>query len=115
MTTPVAAPAMATNGSDFDPMASIWRTSSANSKGGVTTARATRPQNAPSSPNHSKKLISQWCFGSCRKPSHPAEMVAAATTMPKYNIDEHLAQSIAAIVPNLEISEKTVETGDVTE
>ena len=40
---PMAAPAKATSGNDFDPISSICRTSSRNSKGGVTC----RPQNLP--------------------------------------------------------------------
>jgi hypothetical protein len=35
--------------------------------------------------------------------------------MPKYHIDEYLAQSDAAIVPNLETSEKALETDQVTD
>src|SRR5579862_2390815 len=53
-TTPVAAPAKATKGSDIAPIASHCRTNSRHSYGGVTAALARRAQNKPSSPNHSK-------------------------------------------------------------
>src|SRR5208283_4966321 len=53
-TTPVAAPANATSGSDFDPISSSCRNSSRNSNGGVTAARTTRQKKMPRSPNHSK-------------------------------------------------------------
>src|ERR1700683_919004 len=53
-TMPVAAPAKATNGRDFDPISSSWRNNSRNSNGGVTAARTTLQKNIPRSPNHSK-------------------------------------------------------------
>ena len=56
-TTPVAAPASATKGNDFDPIASIWRISSPPSQGGTKATRARRQQNMPSSPNHAKNPI----------------------------------------------------------
>src|SRR5271154_2101679 len=55
-TTPVAAPAKATSGRDFDPISSSCRNNSRNSNGGVTAARTTRQKNIPRSPNHSRKL-----------------------------------------------------------
>src|SRR5208282_34478 len=58
-TTPVAAPAKATNGRDMDPISSSCRNNSRNSKGGVTAARTTRQKNMPRSPNHSKNLLNR--------------------------------------------------------
>src|SRR5271154_5694712 len=58
-TMPVAAPAKATSGRDFDPISSSWRNNSRNSKGGVTAARTTCQKNIPRSPNHS----SSWLIG----------------------------------------------------
>src|ERR1700693_353683 len=54
---PVAAPAKATRGSDFDPISSSCRNNSRNSYGGVTAARSTRQKNIPRSPNHSKNCV----------------------------------------------------------
>src|SRR5208282_3651070 len=54
---PMAAPAKATRGNDFDPISSICRASSRNSKGGVTAARRTCQEKRPSSPNHSKNPL----------------------------------------------------------
>src|ERR1017187_5324362 len=54
---PIAPPAMATSGNDFEPISSIWRASSRNSKGGVTAARRTFQEKMPSSPNHSKNPL----------------------------------------------------------
>src|ERR1700733_2846052 len=56
-TTPVAAPAKATKGRDFEPISSSCRSNSRNSKGGVTAARKTCQQNMPKSPNHSKNWL----------------------------------------------------------
>src|ERR1700723_2576793 len=56
-TTPVAAPAKATKGRDFDPISSSCRNNSWNSKGGVTAARKTCQQNMAKSPNHSKNWL----------------------------------------------------------
>src|ERR1700733_14881679 len=56
-TTPVAAPAKATKGRDFDPISSSCRNHSRNSKGGVTAARKTCQENMPQSPNHSKNWL----------------------------------------------------------
>jgi len=53
-TTPIAEPARATSGTDFEPMSSSWRMSSRHSKGGVTAARTTCHVKRPSSPNHAK-------------------------------------------------------------
>src|ERR1700678_2682624 len=41
-------------------MASICRTNSCTSQGALTVARATRPQNRPRSPNHSKNVTNQF-------------------------------------------------------
>src|SRR5580700_10101820 len=54
---PVAAPAKATSGRDFDPISSSCRNSSRNSNGGVTAARTTRQKNIPRSPNHSRNSV----------------------------------------------------------
>src|SRR5271154_3626494 len=56
-TMPVAAPARATSGRDFDPISSSWRNSSRISNGGVTAARATCQKNIPRSPNHSRNSL----------------------------------------------------------
>src|SRR5271166_5151101 len=56
-TTPVAAPAKATSGRDFDPISSSCRKSSPNSNGGVTAARTTCQKKMPRSPNHSKNSL----------------------------------------------------------
>src|ERR1700677_3527451 len=56
-TMPVAAPAKATNGKDFEPISSSWRNNSRNSNGGVTAARTTRQKNIPRSPNHSRNSL----------------------------------------------------------
>src|SRR5580658_7317922 len=56
-TIPVAAPAKATSGRDFDPISSSWRNNSRNSKGGVTAARTTCQKNIPRSPNHSRNWV----------------------------------------------------------
>src|ERR1700722_5820260 len=58
-TMPVAAPARATSGNDFDPMESICRINSRPSQGAPKVARATRAQKSPNSPNHSKNVVSQ--------------------------------------------------------
>src|SRR5215467_1709130 len=60
ITTPVAAPASATNGSDFEPNSSNWWTNSWISYGGVQAAQIRRPQNAPRSPNHSKNATKDF-------------------------------------------------------
>ena len=69
-TTPVAAPANATSGIDFEPAASIWRRNSPHSNGSVNRDLATRRQNTPSSPNHSSTPVNKpdigWCFGAGR-------------------------------------------------
>jgi len=54
MTTPVAAPAIATRGRDRDPAESHCRINSRNSQGGDNAARVTRLQKTATSPNHSK-------------------------------------------------------------
>jgi len=54
-TTPVAAPANATSGSDFEPNSSNWCANSRASYGGRKTARTNWKQKKPRSPNHSKK------------------------------------------------------------
>jgi hypothetical protein len=58
-TTPVAAPANATSGSDFEPSSSSWRANSRASYGGRKTARNNSKQKKPRSPNHSKKWTRQ--------------------------------------------------------
>src|ERR1035437_10944323 len=57
MTTPIAAPASATSGRDFDPTSSSCRISSRHSKGGVTAALSTCHEKMPRLPNHSKNLL----------------------------------------------------------
>src|SRR5208337_4854975 len=59
MMTPIAAPAMATSGIDFDPTSSSCRISSRHSYGGVTADRKTRQEKIPSSPNHSKNPLNR--------------------------------------------------------
>src|ERR1700691_3432513 len=58
-TIPVAAPARATSGKDFDPISSSCRNNSRNSNGGVTAACTTCQKNIPRSPNHSRN----WLMG----------------------------------------------------
>src|SRR5271169_750522 len=58
-TTPVAAPAKATRGSDIDPISSSCRNNSRNSNGGVTAARTTCQKKMPRSPNHSKNSLTK--------------------------------------------------------
>src|ERR1700733_4118909 len=58
-TIPVAAPARATSGRDFDPISSSCRNNSRNSNGDVTAARTTCQKNIPRSPNHSRN----WLMG----------------------------------------------------
>src|SRR5579862_5834631 len=57
MTTPIAEPANATSGKDFDPTSSSCRISSRHSKGGVTAALSTFHEKTPRLPNHSKKPL----------------------------------------------------------
>src|ERR1700723_803319 len=57
ITTPMAAPASATRGKDFDPTSSSWRISSRHSYGGVTPARKTCHAKIPKLPNHSKNPV----------------------------------------------------------
>src|ERR1035441_2623319 len=57
MITPMAEPAMTTNGKDFDPTSSSWRINSRHSNGGVTAARKTCQEKIPRFPNHSKKPL----------------------------------------------------------
>ena len=58
--TPIAAPAMATSGRDFDPTSSSCRINSRHSYGGVTAAVRTRQEKIPSSPNHSKNPLNSF-------------------------------------------------------
>ena len=77
-TTPVAAPASAASGSDFEPIASIWRINSRPSKGSMKATRATRPQKEPNSPNHSKKPTIAF-LAAGRKPPEAAARIIVAT------------------------------------
>src|ERR1700722_3666537 len=52
-TVPIAAPARATSGNDFDPISSNCRKISRNSSGFVTAAHSTLQEKLPRSPNHS--------------------------------------------------------------
>src|ERR1700733_12763378 len=52
-TVPMAAPARATSGNDFDPISSNCRKISRNSNGLVTAAQITFQEKLPRSPNHS--------------------------------------------------------------
>src|SRR5579864_4690667 len=56
-TTPIADPASATSGNDFEPISSSWRTSSRPSKGGEQAEPATFHAKIPRLPNHSKKSL----------------------------------------------------------
>ena len=56
-TAPIAAPAIATSGIDFDPTSSSCRMSSRHSYGGVTAAFKTCQEKTPRLPNHSKKSL----------------------------------------------------------
>src|SRR5579863_9227791 len=88
-TTPVAAPAKATSGRDFDPISSSWRNSSRNSNGGVTAARTTCPKKMPRSPNHSRNslmyLLEEFTAGDTDKsrcPGLAGRMPATAAEFP---------------------------------
>src|SRR5580698_5961511 len=59
MMTPIAEPAIATSGKDFDPTSSSCRINSRHSYGGVTAAVRTRQEKIPSSPNHSKNPLNR--------------------------------------------------------
>ena len=56
-TAPIAAPAIATMGRDFEPTSSSWRSSSRPSNGRLVVERSTCQMNMPSSPNHSRRLL----------------------------------------------------------
>src|ERR1700676_885898 len=62
-TTPMADPASATSGSDFEPISSSWRTSSRPSKGGAQAERATFHAKIPRLPNHSRKPLASSTKG----------------------------------------------------
>src|SRR5580704_13100054 len=84
-TTPVAAPAKATSGRDFDPISSSCRNNSRNSNGGVTEARRTCQKNRPRSPNHSRNSLinvlgefTAGDVGKLRSPESGGAMTAVA-------------------------------------
>jgi hypothetical protein len=56
-TVPMAAPARATSGKDFDPISSNCRKISRSSNGLVTAAQITFQEKLPKSPNHSNERL----------------------------------------------------------
>ena len=60
MTTPIAEPAKATSGRDFDPTSSSCRINSRHSNGGVTAALRTCQEKMPRLPNHSKNPLNTF-------------------------------------------------------
>lgn len=109
-TVPIAVPAKATNGRDFDPTSSSCRMNSRHSYGGVTAAFRTCQEKSPRLPNHSKIPFNNPMpaldgVGSARRSGSTGFAVVAAV------VARLLTDSDQALAPHVGLDALSIENG----